>query len=135
MSGLLASECWCQHQRIFDAVHTACCDVLRCDSSYGAVQIEGSAKGGEIHLSDSQTKRDIDAAVATAYAEALANAKKHRDETSCVAWVSSEGCIYTEDHGAQCFDCEAHAVSYGAVQEINAIARARACSPLCLMLF
>ena len=104
------------------------------DSSCVALQIEGSAKGGSIHLSDSQTKIDIEAAVATAYASALAAAQKHHGETSCVAWVSTEGCIYTED-GAQCFECKAHAVSYGAVQEINAISRARAHPPLCLMLF
>lgn len=90
------------------------------------LQIDETTKGGSVHVSVSKTRKDIEVAVATAYAKALADAKKYHGQKECAAWADAGGCIYTEDHGAQCFECEAVAVSAGSVEKIDAVATASA---------
>lgn len=86
--------------------------------------------GVPLFLSAFDYKEDLEKVVVTAYAQALANAASFKNNNDCLAWVNTEGCIWTPTHEDPnfCFECEAVSVSVGVIEEIDAIAEASALS-------
>ena len=80
------------------------------------------------HVSD--YAHDIEEAIVTAYAEALAGTATYYNTNACWAWTGVEGCIISEDNpDGTCASCEASAVGDTFIQEIDAIATASAPPP------
>jgi hypothetical protein len=103
------------------------------------VQLSGYVSGGsKLFLTVLDYQKELQKVVVTAFAEALAAAANLKKADGCLAWANAGGCIYVPQNpytkrpncGAQTnladFKCNATAVSVGAIQEINAIARASA---------
>jgi hypothetical protein len=103
------------------------------------VQLSGYVSGGiALFQSVYSYKEELKKVVVTALADALAAAVTLKNVDGCLAWANAGGCIYVPQNpytkrpncGAQTnladFKCNATAVSVGAIQEINAIARASA---------
>ena len=66
-------------------------------------------------------KVDIEEAIVTAYAEALASVAIVKDKQNCLAYGNSEGCIVTEED-VLCASCEVTSFGASAATEIDAIA-------------
>jgi hypothetical protein len=97
--------------------------------SVSLLQLEGSTSGGgSLVLKVVAFKQALEEAVVEAFAQALAGAHKYQETQGCVAFVNTNGCIWTPEQSDPefCFECEASAVSVGVIQEIDAIAEASA---------
>jgi hypothetical protein len=107
-------------------------------SIHVGMQLEGYANGGHLALKVLDYQEELKKVVVTAFAEALAGAAKLKEKDDCLAWANAGGCIYHPKHphtklpkcGGQDniaeFECSAGAVSFGLIQEIDAIATASA---------
>lgn len=73
-------------------------------------------------------QKEIEKVVVTAYAEALARAASYKNTDGCMAFVNTNGCIWSPDNADPeiCFECKASSESIGAISEIDAIATASA---------
>ena len=75
-------------------------------------------------------QQDVEKAVATAYADSVANVLSVIDKHECYAYGNAEGCIITEEHPEGiCAECTAESVSFDIIKEIDAIAEAGAPPP------
>jgi hypothetical protein len=91
----------------------------------------------KLTIAVSDFESDVEKVTATVFATALAAAYNFKEETRCLAWVNGRGCIWTEGHPDEqfyCADCTAISYSKGAVEAIDAIAEACACS-FCISFF
>jgi hypothetical protein len=78
----------------------------------------------------SEVKSVVKGVVVKAWAEALTDAYNYKNKEGCLAWVNAGGCIWTVGHPDEqtyCASCVARAYSAGAVDKINAVAKAGAC--------
>jgi hypothetical protein len=101
------------------------------------VQLSGYTNGGTLILSVLDYQKELEKVVVTAFAKALAAAANLKKLDGCLAWANAGGCIYTpgklDTKRPNCggnniadFECTAASVSIGAIEKIDAVARASA---------
>ena len=91
------------------------------------MQLDLYANGGNVGAYVHNYAEEIEEAIVTAYAEALAGTATYYDTNACWAWVGVEGCIVSEDNpNGACASCQADSVGDTFIQEIDAIATASA---------
>ena len=91
--------------------------------TFPAVQLDLYSNGGNIAAHVYNYAEEIEEAIVTAYAEALAGAANYYDTNSCWAYADSNVCIYGTNP-PKCAGCTASAVSDTYTEEIDAIATA-----------
>ena len=88
------------------------------------VQVEAYSDDPRVKVQEVYSvKVDVEEAIVTAYAEALASVSTVYDVQGCYAYGNAEGCIVTENE-VICASCQVESVGESDVIEIDAIATA-----------